>query len=145
MTATAAYRYRNSMGIAEKAIKVDEGLRLDLYQDTVGKQTIGYGRCLDDVGISRDEAEYLFHNDIIRVVDALKRMDFWETLSANRQAVLINMAFCLGIYGIKKFKKMIAALRIADYTEAGAQILDSKFAKQTGERANRLAVQMVAG
>ena len=145
MSETAAYRYRNSIELAEKTIKADEGLRLELYKDTVGKLTIGYGRCLDDTGITRDEAEYLFHNDIIRVVDGLKRMDFWKTLSANRQAVLINMTFCLGIHGIKKFKNMIAALRIGDYSEAAAQILDSKFARQTGQRANRLAVSMAAG
>lgn len=142
---TTATKYGNAIQLAEITIKQDEGLRLDLYKDTVGKHTIGYGRCLTDTGISLDEAEYLFRNDIIRVVDSLRRMDFWEGLSASRQAVLINMTFCVGIYGLKQFKKMIAALRIGDYTEAGAQILDSKFAKQTGARANRLAVTMVAG
>ena len=44
-----------------------EGLRLKPYRDTVGKLTVGYGRNLEDVGISRDEADFMLDNDIDQV------------------------------------------------------------------------------
>ena len=43
-------------------LKRDEGFRSHPYRDTVGKLTIGYGRNLDDVGISEREAEQLLHH-----------------------------------------------------------------------------------
>ena len=58
-----AYRMESMIGM----LKRHEGLRLKPYQDTIGKLTIGYGRNLDDRGISKEEAEYLLRNDISRV------------------------------------------------------------------------------
>lgn len=48
----------NLTALKEELIR-DEGLRLKPYRDTVGKLTIGVGRNLDDVGITKDEAMHL--------------------------------------------------------------------------------------
>ena len=52
------------------------------------------------------------------------------------------MAYQLGVNGVLKFKKMIEALRSKDYKEASKQGLDSLWAKQTPQRANRLMKRM---
>jgi len=48
----------------QNTLEHHEGLRLKPYKDSVGKLTIGIGRNLDDVGISKSEALLLLQNDI---------------------------------------------------------------------------------
>ena len=82
-------------------LKLDEGLRLKPYRDTVGKLTIGIGRNLDDVGISEAEAKYLLSNDLDRTISDLdKYMLWWQTLDTPRRRVILNMAFNLGVAGL---------------------------------------------
>ena len=120
-----------------------EGLRLKPYRDSVGKLTIGVGRNLDDIGISEDEAFYLLENDIRRAEEtaaecaALYGVVF-ESLPEDARLVLVNMAFNLG-YRIGGFKKMFAALKAGDYEEAAREMLDSRWARQVGERARELS------
>ena len=128
--------------IAVEQLKHDEGLRLYPYNCTADKLTIGYGRNIQDNGISELEAEQMLLNDIkVALEDAKKFVgaDTWEALSDVRQACLINMAFNLGLPTLKKFEKFRQALEDGDMTEASAQMLDSRWAKQVGQRANRLA------
>lgn len=137
----------NYKDIAKETIKIDEGLMLSLYKCSAGKTSIGYGRNLDDVGISKKEAEFLLQNDIDKVIAQLKEhlSECFDSLSENRKAVLVNMAFNLGIYGLLKFKKMVKALKVMDYEEAGKQMMDSRWAKQVGKRATRLRDMMING
>ena len=73
----------------------DEGLRLELYQDSVGKWTIGVGRNLDDVGISEDEAMYLLRNDISRAKrDPLHKTGHRAFLLVGVRNSLILGAWC---------------------------------------------------
>src|SRR3990167_1132384 len=124
-------------------IERDEGYRRFPYADSVGVWTIGIGRNLESNGISFEEAMYLAQNDIKRVTAELKeRLHWFDIHSECRQAVLINMAFNMGIGGLLGFKKMIAALEVGDYQIAAQEMLNSKWAKQVGVRAERLAKQM---
>ena len=124
-------------------LKRDEGLRLKPYRDTVGKWTIGIGRNLDDVGVSEAEAEQMLANDLDRTVADLDRnMLWWQTLDAPRRRVILNMAFNLGVGGLMKFTKTLDAVRSRDYNKAAKLMLESKWAKQVGDRANRLAEMM---
>ncbi len=59
---------------AKKMIKGNEGMRLKPYRCSAGKLTIGYGRNLDDRGISAHEANDLFENDLIDAEMALGHM-----------------------------------------------------------------------
>lgn len=127
---------------AIEQLKIDEGFRGQPYLDTVGKTTIGYGRNTDDNPLTKEEAHYLLENDLKKVVKKLTRYGFYAQLSPVRRGVVINMAFNLGVSGLLKFKKMISALESKDYAEAATQMLDSKWARQVGERATRLAKQM---
>ncbi len=122
----------------------DEGLRLKPYTDTVGKLTIGVGRNLDDVGISDAEARHLLRNDIMAAVRDLDRnIPWWRDLSEGRQRALLNMCFNMGWPTLSAFRKMLAALRTGDYDTAAAEALDSRWARQVGQRADRIAAALI--
>lgn len=122
-----------------------EGLRLKPYHDTVGKLTIGYGRNLEDVGISRDEADFMLDNDIDQVERQLETVDEYRDLDSVRQAVIANMAFNLGFAGLMGFKNMWAAIGRRDWESASEEMLNSKWARQVGVRAVELSEIMRTG
>lgn len=127
-------------------LKRHEGYRSKPYLCSAGKLTIGYGRNLDDVGVSRSEAFELLRQDIARARwDVEKNIACANKLNIPRQDVLINMCFNMGIYNLLLFKKMIAALEKRDYDEAAKQMLNSRWATQVGYRAVELAEQMRTG
>ena len=130
-------------------IKRHEGLVLHAYKDSLGYLTIGYGRLIDKSkggGISEAEAEYLLQNDVSIVLAALHRnIPFFDRLCIPRQAVLMNMAFQLGIAGLMKFKSTLSFIEAGDYENASANMLKSLWAKQTPNRASEMAQQMRTG
>ncbi|MCH2037740.1 MAG: glycoside hydrolase family protein [Rickettsiales bacterium] len=132
--------------IVKKQLKRHEGLRLKPYKCTADKLTIGYGRNLDDVGITEKEADKLLDHDIDRSIDDTRALfpDFDE-LSEIRQAVLVNMMFNLGKTRLSKFVKMRDAIEDHDYNRAAKEMLDSKWADQVGNRAVELAELMRGG
>ena len=118
----------------------DEGYRRLPYEDTTGNLTVGYGRNLSDLGVSESEARELLYNDIDRVFDELREtFKFFPGLPFNSKRALVNMCFNLGLPRLKKFTKMIDALRSGDYERAAEEALDSRWASQVGERADRIA------
>ncbi|MGZ8236368.1 MAG: glycoside hydrolase family protein [Methylobacter sp.] len=124
-------------------LKRHEGFRPHVYRCTAGKQTVGYGRNLDDTGISEREATVLLTHDISRAAeDLIDQVPVFPNLSLNRQNVLVNMAVNMGIPRLLGFKKMLAALRANDFDLAADEMLDSQWAKQVGNRATELAQQM---
>lgn len=127
-------------------LAIDEGLRLKPYQCTAGKLTIGIGRNIEDIGISKDEALYLLKNDIDRVCDQLDNaLPWWKMLSDRRQQALANLAFNLGITTLLTFKNSLALLRDGKYAQAADAFLDSKWARQTGQRAVRVTTMIREG
>lgn len=100
---------------------------------------------LDDKGLIREEAFALLDNDIAEVVRHLEQVDEYHALDDARQTVLANMCFNLGFYGLMGFRKMWLALARHDYHEAAKQMLDSRWARQVGHRADELAQIMRTG
>lgn len=124
--------------------KTFEGLRLKPYKCTAGKTTIGYGRNLDDVGISKSEADMLFERDFARaeadVRRLLKENDIdCEHLIEQRFYVLTDMMFNLGYNRLSQFKKLLYALKNSRYDDAAKEMLSSLWAKQVGNRAITLS------
>ncbi len=123
-----------------------EGLRLKAYIDTVGKLTIGYGRNLDDVGITTDEAHYLLSGDLDRVIRGLTaRYPWFVDLDPVRQAVIVNMGYNMGLGKLATFVRMLAAVSHKQYGQASDEMIDSDWHKQVGVRAVELAAQMRTG
>jgi len=158
-------KYRRDL-LIEKLI-AHEGLRLEVYQDTLGINTIGIGRNLDDRGISKDEldwmdyptiehvfsdgiteadAMYLAQNDVQIVEEELLRAHpCVEDLDAVRQLVLVDMAFNMGVPRLCKFKLMWNAIHEKKFDIASKEMLDSRWANQVKSRAVKLANAMHNG
>jgi lysozyme len=126
-------------------IKKCEGFRAFPYLDTVGKVTIGYGRNIDDLGISAAEAEFMLDNDLARCEKDLSQYSWYLIQPDNVKMALMNMCFNIGIHRLTGFKKMITALINKDYTNAALEALDSKWATQVGQRAKDVASMIREG
>ena len=131
-----------------------EGMRLDVYKDTLGINTIGIGRNLDypsieyvySDGITEADAVYLAQNDVQIVEEELVRAHpCVEELDAVRQLVLVDMAFNLGVPRLSKFKKMWAAIHENKFDVAAKEMLDSRWANQVKSRSTKLAHAMHHG
>jgi lysozyme len=138
-----------------------EGLRKTAYRCTAGKLTIGYGHNLDDngipawlkgrdlvgVGITQEEAQRFLDEDIAACVAQLNERIpvLYSQLDSARRAVLVNMAFNIGIEGLLKFKNTLAHLASGEFDKAADGMLASKWAKQVGKRAIDLSQQMRKG
>jgi lysozyme len=124
----------------------DEGIRLKTYRDTVGKLTIGVGRNLDDVGISTAEAMALLENDLAHVASQLDAaLPWWKSMTDNRQQALANMCFNMGLGTLLTFKTTLGLMQSGNYSAAADAMLNSKWAKQVGARAVRIANQVKGG
>ena len=152
--------------LIEKLIQ-HEGLKLQVYKDTLGIDTIGIGRNLEDRGISKQElddmdipnigliyeygitetdAVYLAENDVQIVEDELLMAHpCVDRLDSVRQLVLVDMAFNMGVPRLRKFKKMWAAIHEDDFQTAAKEMLDSKWAIQVKSRSHKLANMMHHG
>ncbi len=145
----------------EQRLVIHEGLKLEPYKCPAGYWTIGIGRNLitnpitDEEkkvvgdwrhGITKNAAFYLLRNDIKRVeLDCRQGIPFWKQLDDERQYALLDMAFNMGIKKVLKFKKMLAAMEIGDYRGAAKECLNSKYAKEVGKRAQRIAKTIETG
>lgn len=127
-------------------LKRHEGLRLKPYKCTADKLTIGVGRNLEDVGISEEEAEMLLQNDIQRATVQIQKEFPWTTeLDEVRFAALINFTFNVGIGTVGKFVNAMALLRDGSYDMAADEFLNSRWAKQVGQRAVDVTDQIRTG
>lgn len=128
----------------EALLMADEGLRLMPYRCSAGKLTIGYGTTFP---LTQEEAHLLLRHRLQGVVaDLGHRFAWWPRLSPDRQSVLASMAYQMGMGGLIKFRRMLAAVERGDYEAAAREMLDSKWAKRdTPGRAGRLAERMRRG
>lgn len=124
-----------------------EGFRSKPYRCSAGKLTIGYGRNIEDVGITEEEASILFERDWAtaeahaRIICKNNDIDY-EHLIEQRFYVLTDMVFNMGVSRVLTFKRFLSALSKGQYKTAAKEMLDSKWATQVGNRAIKLAALM---
>ena len=122
-----------------------EGLRLKPYLCPAGKLTIGIGRNLEDKGITEKEAVMLLENDIQECIQDLKTLfQAFDQLPESVQRVLVDMRFNLGPSRFRHFKKMIVAVKNQDFIQAAAEMKDSRWYAQVGQRARTLVDMMLS-
>ena len=142
--------YNHEARLADQ-LRLHEGERNRPYRDTEGHLSIGVGRNLDAKGLSRDEIDYLFANDIAAARRELDRyLPWWRGLDPVRQRVLIDMMFNMGPGapsrgGLLSFVNTLSEIRRGNYAIAADMMLASKWATQVGRRAVRLATMMRTG
>ena len=138
----------------ESRVCMDECYRAMPYLDTVGVATIGYGttRILDvpvtlnDPAITDAVARQILRQDLYTAcMDAQALFVRFDDMDDVRQEVLANMAYNLGKTRLGDFAKMLHAAEILNYTEMAAQMKESKWFRQVGQRGLRLYYAMLNG
>ena len=122
-------------------IKQEEGFKGIVYKCTEGFDTIGYGTRLP---LSEKEAEMILEYRLNILKGNLSGSLYMLDIDKKAWDILYNMVYQMGVKGVLNFKNMIKALENKDYKKAGDEMLDSKWAKQTPARANRLSKAMKA-
>jgi lysozyme len=136
-----------------ESVKKHEGYRNKVYLDTLGKRTVGVGHlCVEDWWDDNVEYEEKFLMDIlqkdlqesIRGARELMEEHGCKDIDEKAEELLIEMVFQLGRTGVSKFRNMWKCLSELNYVGASFEMLDSKWAKQTPNRAKAMADQMKA-
>lgn len=115
------------------------------YNDSEGFATIGYGHLIKrgedfSTGLTEAQADALLDKDIAVARTNLKVLQL--TLPDDWNDFIIIMAFQLGLGGVQKFKKMIAALKKQNYSEAIKEAKDSLWYRQTPNRIDSMIAQL---
>ena len=127
------------MGLLER-IKHHEGFRSKVYKCTEGFDTIGYGFAIKDLELDEEISELI----LVRKIEDLQRriqntFSWWRSAEDEVKNTVVEMCYQLGVSGFSKFKKTIDHLENKRYAKASTEMLDSKWAKQTPNRALELS------
>ena len=128
-------------------LKRDEGTRPYVYTDTTGHLTVAHGHNLETMPLSPSAMDQILDDDLGTITAGLlHRLPWANGLDGPRLAVLLNMAFNLGISGLmEKNPKMLAACQAGAFATAATEMLDGPWKDQVHQRADRLAEQMRSG
>ena len=143
-----------NIDVLRKEIEADEGCKYETYRCSEGYPTAGIGHLLTEwdeeysepigTAVSEEQVQKWFEKDVQTAInDCQDIFNDFNSLPEDIQHVLINMAFQLGGPRLRKFKLMIAAVEVEDYREMALQMEDSRWFKQTTNRAQRLIDRVV--
>lgn len=122
-------------------IVADEGYRSRPYKDSRGLWTIGFGHLIKKGEKFKDltphKAVEMLRKDYKYASDSVENKYPWA--EGEVKLVLINMTFQMGVSGVSKFENTISYMEQGKYDKAAGEMLDSKWASQTPNRAARLA------
>ena len=133
-----------------ESVKRHEGYRNKVYLDSLNKRTVGVGHlCVEDFWEDGKEYEEKFLMDILQKdlqesINGAEELCEGLKISDDAKILIIEMIFQLGKKGVSKFRNMWKSLKEdpPNYFEAHVQMLDSKWAKQTPNRATEMAEKM---
>ena len=136
-----------------QSVKDHEGYRNKVYLDTLNKRTVGVGHlCVEDFWEDDKEYEEKFLMDILEA-DLQNAIKGAEELIQKYQCtdiddlakeLIIEMVFQLGKTGVSKFRNMWKHLSTSAYSAASLEMLDSRWAKQTPNRAKNMSDKMAS-
>lgn len=135
----------------QQLVEDDEGRRIWPYTDTRGNLTWGIGHLMSN-GITRDVEALLnqavdlqFQSDLSNAADGMAFMPAFSSLDPVRQAVLIDMAFNLGLHGLLGFNTFLGFMSNRQWAEAAADLRGTKVYQQLPHRYERLAAMIESG
>ena len=114
--------------------------------DSENHLTVGYGRNLEARPLTEEEAAYLLLADVSRYEGRLlAAKPIVGSMDKVRRAALINMAYNLGIGGLRNFRRMWKAIDKEDWAAASDHALDSRWASQVKGRSHDIAYMLRTG
>ena len=121
-------------------IKHHEGFRSRVYKCTEGFDTIGYGFAIKDLEMNEDIAEEILLQKLEELIKRVRaRFDWLDSVPHEVQGVLVEMSYQMGLSNVRKFKKALHAMQMLQWKKAADEMLDSRWAKQTPNRAKELS------
>jgi lysozyme len=140
-----------------ETLKVDEGVKYEVYLDHLGLPTFGVGHLViegdeehgADVGtaVSEERVWECFERDLdvaISECHVLYGEGTFDAFPEEVQQVVVNMMFNMGRPRLSQFKKFNAALEAGDWATAAVEGRDSRWHKQVTNRAERLMTRLEA-
>jgi len=122
------------------SIRKHEGFRAKLYRDTLDFDTIGYGFAIKDLVLDEDIANIILQRKLEALIRSIEfKFGWYADLPGTVKDVMIEMCYQLGVNGVSKFKKTIEHLKNEEWESAADEMLDSKWAVQTPNRAKALS------
>jgi len=134
-------------------LEIDEGVKYEIYKDHLGYPTFGIGHLVTDTdaefgcdvgtAVSEQRVEEVFKKDVQIVIKDCEILypDFNE-LPEEVQQIVANMMFNLGRPRLSKFKGMKRGIDNQDWNSAADEMVDSRWYRQVGKRAERLVERM---
>ena len=121
-------------------LKVHEGYKSKVYKCTAGVDTIGIGFAIKDLELSEDVCDLILTEKLEVLEERFeKKFNWFKTSPVEVRGVMLNMAYQLGFAGFCKFKKTIGYFEDAEWELESTEMLDSRWAKQTPNRAKELS------
>jgi|SRR6056300_1708783 len=136
-------------------LKVDEGVKYEIYLDHLGLPTFGIGHLVTEsdqefelpVGTSVDEERVneCFESDVEVTLNECRILypDF-DDLPEEAQLIIANMMFNMGRPRLSAFKGMKRGVDARDWNAAADEMVDSRWYRQVTNRADRLVQRMRA-
>ena len=123
-----------------ESIKKHEGYVGIVYKDSLGIDTIGYGFAIKDLELDKDICDIILERKLKDLESRIKlKFGWYPFMPKTIQNVVMEMCYQLGVTGFSKFVKTITYLKDKDFKSASVEMLDSKWAKQTPNRAKKLS------
>ena len=121
-------------------IKESEGFRPTVYKCTEGYDTIGYGFAIKDLVLGEDICDMILEREVAELkLRIQQKFPFYEDMPEAVRDVIVEMCYQMGVSGFSKFRKTIDHFMRKDYKSASEEMLDSRWAKQTPNRAKKLS------
>lgn len=143
----------NKQNLIEQ-LKIDEGVRYEVYLDHLGYPTFGIGHLITEIdpefgckvgtAVSEERVQEVFEKDLEIVLDECKILydKNWDSYPGEVKEILANMMFNLGRPRLSKFRNMTLALNTGTWKKAAIEMMDSRWYYQVGDRSKRLVDRM---
>lgn len=151
---TMYYNKELNLDSLEEQLKIDEGVRYEVYLDHLGYPTFGIGhlicendpeyKCPVGTKVSEERVAEVFRKDLVGVLEDCEILykNIWDGFPGEVKEICANMMFNLGRTRLTKFQNMRLALAASSWKLAAIEMQDSKWYYQVGDRAKRLVKRM---